>query len=91
MSAHPSAAPTTLADFVAPTPPYEPGDFGSWTGDSRYRLDWCPLCVLDPARPAHQFSVSRSVAEDRAEHFATEHGPDDVGRPLAELLPGGGR
>lgn len=60
------------------------GPFGEWFNQYRvYRLRECPLCARDPDRERHFFARG----ERTDEHFEHEHGPDDVGRPIAELLP----
>lgn len=64
-----------------PSPPFEVGDF-AFVDDQKYDLIWCPLCWFDPDRPNHRFRKGKS----REEHFFKRHGPDDVGRPVADLV-----
>lgn len=68
----------------------------------KVRLLECPICALDPDRERSVFikeedddSVDLETNPNYQHHpgtkphlhFLHEHGPDDIGRPMAELLP----
>ena len=74
---------TSLETAVRPVRP-RVEDFLEKT-EKKSRLTECPICSLDPSRERHLFEPG----DIRWEHFFDDHGPDDVGRPMAELLPGG--
>lgn len=60
------------------------GDFLIWgPSKKRVRLSECPICALDPTRSRYGFDDG----DARDQHFLIDHGPDDIGRPMAELLP----
>lgn len=46
-------------------------------------LTECPICALDPSRERHVFEPYAN----RQAHFLLDHDADDIGRPMAELLP----
>lgn len=82
MSATSATEQATLGTTVRPVRPRR-DDFLERT-EKKSRLTECPLCALDPGRERHLFGPG----DIRWRHFFDEHGPDDVGRPMAELLPG---
>ena len=88
-------AKTSQTDLETASRPVRPrlGDFLESFGHNKVRLTECPLCALDPSREPHLFKRTSQPEY----HFLTEHEADDIGHPMAELLPeretvqGGGR
>lgn len=70
-------------ESLPPEPPYQVGDFAYKT-QRKHDLILCPLCWIRDG-VAHWFEPG----ERRDRHFWIWHDPDDVGRPLAELLEHG--
>lgn len=62
------------------------GHFYELDSNGRVRLSECPICALDPDSDPYVFSHK----EGREAHFSNDHDADDIGRPLAELLPEAG-
>lgn len=54
----------------------------------KLKLTECPICALDSDRERQPFYDEETMRYKKPTfHFLNEHGPDDIGRPMAELLP----